>query len=183
MSMFYLIRHCSATGQESDAPLTEAGEQQALALADFFQDISVDRIISSDYTRAVASITPLATSKQLTIETEPKLRERILSLEPRNDWFELLRHSFTDASFRVPGAESGQEATYRILSVIDPLDDVNGATVLVTHGNLLALLLQHVDNRYDFDTWRNLSNPDIYRLEIVDNSWSVNRVWSVPACG
>ncbi|WP_396128980.1 histidine phosphatase family protein [Exiguobacterium mexicanum] len=108
MPTFYLIRHCSATGQEPEAPLTEAGEQQALALADFFRDIPVDRIISSDYTRAVASITPLAASKQLTIETEPKLRERILSLEPRDDWFELLRHSFTDASFRLPGAESGK---------------------------------------------------------------------------
>lgn len=183
MSTFYLIRHCSATGQEPDAPLTEAGEQQALALADFFRDIPVDRIISSDYTRATASIAPLATSKQLTIETEPRLRERILSLEPRDDWFELLRHSFTDASFRVPGAESGQDATDRILSVIESLDDVNGTTVLVTHGNLLALLLQHVDNRFDFDTWRNLSNPDVYRLKIVDNSWSVERAWPVPACG
>ncbi|WP_215114705.1 histidine phosphatase family protein [Exiguobacterium sp. s70] len=183
MSTFYLIRHCSATGQEPDAPLTEAGEQQALALTDFFRDIPVDRIISSDYTRATASIAPLATSKQLTIETEPKLRERILSLEPRDDWFELLRHSFTDTSFRLPGAESGQDAMDRILSVIDSLDDINGTTVLVTHGNLLALLLQHVDNRYDFDTWRNLSNPDVYRLKIVDNSWSVERAWSVPACG
>ncbi|MCT4777171.1 MULTISPECIES: histidine phosphatase family protein [Exiguobacterium] len=183
MSTFYLIRHCSATGQEPDAPLTEDGEQQALALADFFRDIPVDRIISSDYTRATASIAPLATSKQLTIETEPRLRERILSLEPRDDWFELLRHSFTDASFRVPGAESGQDATDRILSVIESLDDVNGTTVLVTHGNLLALLLQHVDNRFDFDTWRTLSNPDVYRLKVVDNSWAVERVWSVPACG
>ena len=183
MSTFYLIRHCSATGQEPDAPLTEAGEQQALALAGFFRDIPVARIISSDYTRATASIAPLATSQQLTIETNPTLRERILALGPRAAGFELLRHSFTDTSFRLPGAESGQDATDRILSVIESLDDVNGTTVLVTHGNLLALLLQHVDNRYDFDTWRNLSNPDIYRLEIVDNSWSVTRVWTVPACG
>ncbi|KGI84395.1 hypothetical protein JY98_11335 [Exiguobacterium mexicanum] len=183
MSTFYLIRHCSATGQEPDAPLTEAGEQQALALADFFQDVPVDRIISSDYTRAIASITSLAASKQLTIETEPKLRERILSLEPRDDWFELLRHSFTDASFRLSGAESGQDATDRILSVINHLNDVTGTTILVTHGNLLALLLQHVDNCFDFDTWRTLSNPDVYRLEIVDNFWFVKRVWTVPACG
>lgn len=183
MPTIYLVRHCSATGQEPAAPLTESGKQQALALRTFFEDIPIERIISSDYTRAIASITPVATSKQLTIETEPKLRERILSLEPCDDWFELLRHSFTDTSFRLPGAESSQDATDRILSVIDPLDDVNGATVLVTHGNLLALLLQSVDNQYNFDTWRNLSNPDVYRLDIVDNFWSVNRVWSVPACG
>ena len=80
MSTIYLIRLCSATGQAPDAPLTEAGDRQALALADFFQNIPINRIISSDYTRAIASIAPLAVSKQLTIETEPKLRERILSL-------------------------------------------------------------------------------------------------------
>ena len=183
MPTFYLIRHCSATGQEPDAPLTEDGEQQARDLAHFFRDTPIDRIISSDYMRAIASITPVATSKQLTIETEPKLRERILSLEPRDDWFELLRHSFTDASFSLPGAESGQEATARIRNVIENNREPSKTIVLVTHGNLLALLLQHVDNRFDFDTWRTLSNPDVYCLEIVDNSWSVERVWSVPACG
>ncbi|MCC5893331.1 histidine phosphatase family protein [Exiguobacterium sp.] len=157
MTTIYLIRHCSATGQAPDAPLTEAGERQALALRDFFQDVPVTRIISSDYERAVASITPFATASELSIETEPKLRERTLSLEPREDWLELLRHSFQDNSFALPGAESGQDATARILDVVDRTD---GPTILVTHGNLLALLLQHVDNCY-----------------------SVKRVWSDPACG
>ena len=180
MPTIYLVRHCSATGQEPDAPLTESGEQQALALRTFFEGIPIERIISSDYKRAIASITPLAVSKNLMVEPEPKLRERVLSLEPRADWFELLRHSFEDASFKLSGAESGLDATARILNIVA---QTNGPTILVTHGNLLALLLQHVDNRFDFDTWRTLSNPDVYRLEIVDNSWSVNRVWSAPACG
>lgn len=180
MPTIYLVRHCSATGQEPDAALTEAGERQALELRDFFQDVPVTRIISSDYRRAVASITPVATASELPIETEPNLRERTLSLEPRDDWFELLRHSFEDNSFALPGAESGQDATTRILNVVGRAD---GTTILVTHGNLLALLLQHVDNRFDFETWRNLSNPDVYRLEIVDNFWSVERVWSAPTCG
>ncbi len=62
MPTIYLVRHCSATGQEPDAALTEAGERQALELRDFFQDVPVTRIISSDYRRAVASITPVATA-------------------------------------------------------------------------------------------------------------------------
>lgn len=180
MPTIYLVRHCSATGQEPDALLTEAGEQQALALADFFQDIPVDRIISSDYVRAVASIMPFAKARNLVIEQEPKLRERILALEPRDDWFDVLRHSFEDASFKLTGAESGVDATARILDVIA---QTNGPTILVTHGNLLALLLQHVDNLFDFETWRNLSNPDVYELTIVDNLLSAKRIWSNPTCG
>ncbi|MCT4784508.1 MULTISPECIES: histidine phosphatase family protein [Exiguobacterium] len=182
MPTIYLIRHCSAKGQEPDAPLTETGERQALALRDFFQDIPISRIISSDYIRAVASVTPLASTRLLPIEQDPRLRERVLSVEPRDDWFDLLRRSFEDDSLALPGAESGRDATDRILQVLRE-DEGHGTTLLVTHGNLLALLLQHVDYRFDFDTWRNLSNPDVYRLDIVDNAWSVEHVWSDPACG
>jgi 2,3-bisphosphoglycerate-dependent phosphoglycerate mutase len=32
--ILYLVRHCQATGQEPDAPLTEIGQQQAIALED-----------------------------------------------------------------------------------------------------------------------------------------------------
>jgi hypothetical protein len=31
--ILYLVRHYQATGQELDAPLTDAGKQQAIALA------------------------------------------------------------------------------------------------------------------------------------------------------
>jgi len=86
MPTLYLIRHCSAMGQEPDAPLTEAGHAQSLWLRNFFHEIPIDRIISSDYTRAVASVTPLADAHHLSIEREPLLRERILSHEPLEDW-------------------------------------------------------------------------------------------------
>jgi len=33
--IIYLVRRCAAVGQEPDAPLTAAGYQQALALADW----------------------------------------------------------------------------------------------------------------------------------------------------
>ncbi|EPE60453.1 phosphoglycerate mutase [Exiguobacterium sp. S17] len=108
------------------------------------------------------------------------MRERILSLEPRADWFDLLRHSFDEPSFKLPEAESGLEATARILDVVA---QTNSSTILVTHGNLLALLLQHVDNQFDFETWRKLSNPDVYQLEFVDNFFSVTRVWTDSTCG
>lgn len=44
MPTLYLIRHCSAAGQEPDAPLTEAGHEQAHLLRDFFHEIPIDRI-------------------------------------------------------------------------------------------------------------------------------------------
>ncbi|MCT4787522.1 histidine phosphatase family protein [Exiguobacterium aestuarii] len=177
MPTLYLIRHCSATGQEPDAPLTEAGHEQALLLSDFFREIPIDRIISSDYTRAVASVTPLADTHQLSIEREPLLRERILSHEPLEDWLTPLRQSFIDPTFKLPDAESGMEATNRILQVVERAQSQHAATVLVTHGNLLALLLQHLDPQYDFDTWRKMRNPDVYRLDFSDEDSILKHIW------
>ncbi|MBN1248550.1 MAG: histidine phosphatase family protein, partial [Anaerolineae bacterium] len=36
--------------------------------------------------------------------------------------------------------------------------------VLGTHGNLLALVLQHFDPTVDFEFWLALTMPDIYRV-------------------
>lgn len=119
MPTLYLIRHCSAVGQEPDAPLTEDGHTQSLLLRDFFSELKIDRIISSDYTRAVASVTPLADMHQLPIESEPLLRERILSHESLEDWLTPLRQSFLDPTFKLTGAESAEEATQRILQVVE----------------------------------------------------------------
>ncbi|MEJ6529362.1 histidine phosphatase family protein [Exiguobacterium sp. USCH10] len=177
MPTLYLIRHCSASGQESDAPLTEAGHEQAHLLRDFFREIPIDRITSSDYTRAIASVTPLADAHQFSIEREPLLRERILAYEPLEDWLTPLRQSFIDPTFKLPGAESGEEATQRIMQVIQRAQSRHGSTLLVTHGNLLALLLQRLDSKYDFDTWRTMRNPDVYRLDLSDEEPVIKCIW------
>ncbi|VEP11359.1 Phosphoglycerate mutase family 2 (fragment) [Hyella patelloides LEGE 07179] len=48
---FYLVRHCQATGQESDAPLTKLGKQQAISLIDYLTDFDIKHIISSPFLR------------------------------------------------------------------------------------------------------------------------------------
>ena len=37
---------------------------------------------------------------------------------------------------------------------------------IVTHGNLLALLLRHFDGRVGFAAWEALTNPDVYRVTL-----------------
>jgi 2,3-bisphosphoglycerate-dependent phosphoglycerate mutase len=45
----FLIRHCSALGQEPEAPLSSEGEQQAQELARFLAEYGITRIVSSPY--------------------------------------------------------------------------------------------------------------------------------------
>lgn len=60
MKNVYVVRHCKAEGQASDAQLTAIGVEQAEILAEFLSDKEIDYIISSPYERAYRTIKPLS---------------------------------------------------------------------------------------------------------------------------
>lgn len=170
----YLVRHCSATGQEPGALLTDAGEEQAQQLAEFFRDKEITHIISSPFTRAIKSIEPAADSLSLGIEIEDRLAERVLSTDDLPDWMERLKESFQDLDMKLSGGESGMEATERGMAVLASAAD---GTILVTHGNLLGLMLKKIDGSYGYEEWKNFSNPDVYQVEIEGAAFQANRIW------
>ena len=174
---FLLVRHCQATGQAPDAPLTPAGEVQARQLTVTLAREPVDRIISSPYLRAVRTIQPFAASRGLTVETDERLTERVLSAEALANWRELLRASFDDLHARLPGGESSHEAMTRARAVVrDVLAGSARCTLLVTHGNLLALLLRTFDDTHGFETWASLRNPDVYRVHFHGERANIERM-------
>jgi 2,3-bisphosphoglycerate-dependent phosphoglycerate mutase len=176
----WLVRHCKAAGQEPEAPLTADGGRQAEQLAAFFGGRRVDRIVSSPYERAIASIRPYAARNGIAIETDGRLRERVLSTEPLPDWMERLRASFDDMDLRLPGGETSREAMERGYGVIrECWSRPEANTVVVTHGNLMALILKACDKRYGFEEWRKLANPDVYELLKPDGAEEIfiRRLW------
>ncbi|WOV85814.1 histidine phosphatase family protein [Sporosarcina jeotgali] len=178
MNKCYLMRHCEAEGQAGDAPLTEKGMKQAELIADFFSAIHVDRIISSPFKRAVQSIVPFTEKAGITLETDERLTERVLSTENLLDWLEKLEASFEDMGLRYAGGESSLEAMKRIIEVLEEIDQSDAKTsVVVTHGNLLTLALKYYDREFGFGDWRNLSNPDIFLLQVDSDRVVIQRVW------
>lgn len=178
MQTIYLVRHCQATGQAIDAPLTDEGVRQAEELKNFLIDLNIERIISSPFLRAQESIRPLAEARNLHIELNDRLSERILASGNLPNWYELLKQSFEDKDRALPGGESSNEALQRGKAVLDELIEKQANNVvLVSHGNLLALLLHSIDNSYGFEEWVNLTNPDVYKIEINGLEKIVTRVW------
>ncbi|PFW89879.1 histidine phosphatase family protein [Bacillus pseudomycoides] len=174
-----VVRHCSATGQERDAALTIAGEKQAHFLADFLiqNNLQIESIISSPFTRAIQSIAPFALRTNLPIGEDERLEERILSNNPMEDWLQKLEYTFTNIDIAFLGGESTKQAMDRVASLIqDILQQEHQVTLLVTHGNLLTLILKYFDNRIGFLEWKNLSNPDIYEITI-DEQTTIHRLW------
>lgn len=174
----YIIRHCHAEGQEADAKLTELGEKQAEELAQFLKNISVEIIISSPYTRAIHTIQPLALLKGMAINTDVRLKERVLSQHSLPDWLEKLRATFEDGNLKYDSGESSNEAAERIRAVVDEiLESEYETVVLVTHGNLMSLLLREYTDGFGFNEWQTLSNPDVYLIEGSKEITSCERVW------
>ena len=166
MHRLVLIRHCESSGQAPEAPLTAAGEAQALALAARLVDLGLDHLVSSPYARARATIQPLATRLGLPLHLDDRLAERHLSPAPIDDWREVVQRSFVDLDHRVPGGESGRETLTRGWAAIRALlDGAHACPAVASHGQPLALALHSIDPGFGFAGWESLRNPDVYVLE------------------
>lgn len=176
--ILYLVRHCRATGQEPDAPLTPEAHTEAERLAAALAPHAIDRIISSPFRRARDSIAPFAAQRGLSIETDARLVEQVLSPTPVPDWQDTLRAGFADPDLALPGGESARVAQARGIAVVqEVLARPGRGAVLVTHGALLTLLLRHFDPRVGYAEWARLSNPDLFRVEMRAGAPRVERLW------
>lgn len=178
MKTIYLIRHCAAVGQEAEAKLTEIGCEQSEKLAIFLIEKKIDRIISSPYERAVQTIAPLAERLGMNIEKDDRLVERVLCATPNPNWLSILENSFHQLDESFEGGETSRDAMSRGVSVIEQvLHSGDQHAVIVTHGNLLSLILKHYDSKIGFTEWKSLSNPDVFKLTLTEHTHLIERIW------
>lgn len=180
MKKIYLLSHCSASGQHKDSPLTTEGTRQAQLLSIYFikNKIPIDKIISSSYFRAIESIQPYSDKSGIKIELDDRLHEFILSNEPVEDWIEAIERSFADANYHLPGGESANEAVKRANKVLEEIyqnPDFSNV-ILVTHRNLLSLILKEYDDSFTFDKWKELNHPDIHLITYENGIKSIERL-------
>ncbi len=174
-----LIRHCQATGQFPDDPLTEIGFRQAESLAHFLSDRRIDAAASSAFLRARQTIEPFAASAGLAVRVDPRLNERRLADRPLDNWRDVIRSSFDDPDSRAPGGESGRETLQRAWACLNELlKGEHSLPVAVTHGNLMSLVLNSLDPAFGYGGWESLSNPDVYLLRQSDDGrLTFERLW------
>ncbi len=178
----YVVRHCQSLGQQQSASLTTEGKAQATLLANFFQGLQVERIVSSPFLRACQSITPLAEQLGISVEIDERLKERLLSTSmlPHSDWLKQLRQTFDDLDLCLPGGESSRSAMQRAVAVVGEIVQHEATvTLIVTHGNLMTLLLKHFNEQIGFAQWQSLTNPDVYSIVTDNVNIEVKRVWQV----
>ena len=154
----YLVRHGQSVGNErqlffgwSDHPLTELGREQARLAADKLREVSFQRCVSSDLTRAWDTARICVEGRGIGVEGDPALREQDLgALEDLT--FAQARESHGEAFDRMladwahvdpPGGESVAHMKERIGRCVDRIVRRGEDTLIVAHNGSLSLILSH----------------------------------------
>jgi 2,3-bisphosphoglycerate-dependent phosphoglycerate mutase len=107
------------------------------------------------------------------------LAERVLSAAPLAQWREAIRQTFVHLDLAWPGGESSRTAMARGRAAIDALlVRPERVPVIVTHGNLMTLILRSFETQFGYETWERLSNPDIYCLAVQGERVEISHTWA-----
>ncbi|WP_339216187.1 histidine phosphatase family protein [Solibacillus sp. FSL W8-0372] len=174
----YIIRHCEAEGQAPEAMLTAAGMEARKRLASFLIPYQIEQVISSPYKRAIQTIETFVQDNGSPFKVDERLKERILSSENLVDWLEKLQQTYIDQDLKFDGGESSNEAVNRMIELVNELRQGNNSSVaIVTHGNIMSLLINHYNGAFGFHEWKQLSNPDVYEIDFNSKDIKANRIW------
>lgn len=182
----YMVRHADSpyvSGQERTRGLSDKGLLDADQVTKCLRLKPIDRVVSSPYERALATVRGLAEELKLQIEVEEDLRERMLAgsdLIIGSRFNEAKRQLYADFSYSYLGGESSRSAQQRAVSVLNRLlDEPEGRHIVIgTHGDIMTLMLNAFDESYHYGFWLKTSMPDIYQLDFTDRRLlKVTRLW------
>ena len=181
MTVLYLVRHAHADYvPDEQRPLSAQGVVAAGRVAGLLGQLPVRAIYASPYRRAWQTVESLAGKLGLPLRFEPDLRERTLGRLPAElDFAAAVRQTWADPAFAHPAGETNAAAQRRGVAVVQRLlaQHPDQRLVLATHGNLLALVLQHFDPGVGYAFWQSLTMPDVYELRVEGDAASFRRLW------
>ncbi|MFC4942228.1 histidine phosphatase family protein [Pseudonocardia sp. GCM10023141] len=136
-----------------DSVLTEAGREQAVAVAPAIGRLTPGLLISSDLQRAIDTADLVGSSTSLPVKLDARLRETHLGewqgrtvADIEEQWPGAIATWRSDPSWAPPGGESRLEVVRRSRPVVEEIDDElagddDTTVVLVAHGGLIAGLV------------------------------------------
>jgi 2,3-bisphosphoglycerate-dependent phosphoglycerate mutase len=169
MAPIILVRHADAPWTpDENRPLSPRGVVAAHDLVERLARVDIAAIFSSPYRRAMETIVPLAASRELPVRTSVDLRERTMGDMGARSFLDVMRQTWNDFSFKLPGGESAGQVQSRIIPFVQSVSRASpeGSPLISTHGQALALLLQAFDASVGYDFWESLQFPDVFLLHV-----------------
>ncbi|TCP29383.1 2,3-bisphosphoglycerate-dependent phosphoglycerate mutase [Scopulibacillus darangshiensis] len=179
----YFVRHAHSTytPDELGRPLSEKGFQDANRVTKLLSYKHIDHVISSPYLRARQTVEGLADSVGKDIKIIEGFKERKLQDGSAGNFEEAVKKVWSDYSFAWEGGESNLEAQKRgIVATEWVLKQFKGSNVAIgTHGNIMVLIMNYYEKQYDYEFWKQLAMPDIYKLSFDgDKLIGCKKIWN-----
>lgn len=181
---FYFVRHAHSPyvpDREATRGLSAHGRRDASRVAEILTQRGVDVVVSSPYARAVETVREIAETIGVEIIIDKGFRERTVAERHVDDFEEALARLWEDPTFSWEGGESNEVAQERGVEAVErTLQRWQGKDVVIgTHGNILTLILNRYDETHNFEFWKQLTMPDIYRVTFaVNKSVRIKRIYS-----
>lgn len=94
---------------------------------------------------------------------------------------EVILKYWQNFDFSLPGGETGYYLAQDrgVKSIENILDKYKGEDIVIgAHGNIMVLIMNYYDKKYNYNFWSNLTMPDIYKLSFKSrNLVEVTRIW------
>ncbi|MEG9299082.1 histidine phosphatase family protein [Mangrovibacillus sp. Mu-81] len=179
----YFVRHAHSvySPEELERPLSEKGARDAWRVTDLLKNRNIEAVCSSPYKRAIKTVEGIASIHNVDIDIYEDMKERKLSGEPVEDFLYSIGKVWSEPRFSFPDGESNLQAQKRgVQCFFNILDKYEGKNIAVgTHGNIMVLIMNHFDERYNLDFWKSLEMPDIYKLTFDGKVLvEMERIWS-----
>ncbi len=190
MAKIYLIRHGESVantegkyqGQTYDTPLSILGEKQVAALSNRFSTVLVDAVFASPLKRTVQ--TGRAVSSALTlvpdlIETNHGLWEGLSKEAIKKRWPDLYDLWLVKPSrVQFPEGEHFAQTAQRAITFVTPLLARSGTYAVVTHSNIISILLMHFLGRPLDAMWEFAIQPTSVSLIETQSDGAIVRYYN-----
>ena len=114
LTNLYFVRHAHSaySTDEIGRPLSEKGISDATKVTDLLKQEGIDIVISSPYKRAIQTVEGTAQCIEKPIEIVEGFKERILTIQPAEDFTQAITKVWEDENFFWEGGESNLTAQY-----------------------------------------------------------------------
>lgn len=170
----YFVRHAHSTytSDELNRPLSQQGIEGADKVTKLLSKENITDVISSPYKRAVQTVEGIAKLCGLEVITEEAFKERKLADKSVDNFEEAVVKAWEDLNFALPGGETGYYAQERGVQALERLlKEYRGRNIVIgTHGNIMVLIMNYYDSKFNYEFWCDLNMPDIYKLSFEDGN-------------
>tara|TARA_B100000242_G_scaffold172222_1_gene123488 strand:- start:105 stop:665 length:561 start_codon:yes stop_codon:yes gene_type:complete len=165
-------------GVDSERELDEDGILQSKSLSNKIKKLIDENTIiySSPFKRAVESLMPLKKEfPSIQINETEYLKEIKIGKSEDLSKHQIIFEMWKNENFKIDNGESQTECFDKMKPFLDKVfsefKDKKKNIILVTHGNLIGIIIKHYFGlSFNFDMWKAISMPDLYKLEFDVNN-------------